>query len=208
MTTLPAAFAGYEHIRRYWDIRHHQCVAKILPGDYYVTRNAEVLMTVVGSCVTACIRDSKNHIGGMNHFMLPMRTLPIDKWENSIISAAARYGNFAMEHLINDILKHGGQRQHLEIKLFGGAQILQNIGKIGQQNIQFVRNYLQLEGLRLVAEDLGDIYPRKILFYPATGLVRVKKLRSVSQSIVEYENRYRNTLEKQNIGNDVDLFED
>lgn len=202
----PPVLKGYEHIKRYWDHNHNSYVAKILPGEYYVTRQEEVITTVVGSCISACVCDSRNGIGGMNHFMLPTRTIPPDKWDRTTVSAATRYGNYAMEHVINEILKYGGRRENLELKLFGGGKIMQHMANIGQQNIDFVRRYLETEGLRLLAEDLGDIYPRKILFYPLSGRVRVKKLRSLEQSVVERENAYRRNLETLPIAGDVDLF--
>lgn len=203
----PRTLPGYKHIKRYWDHHHANYVAKILPGEFYVTRHDEILMTVVGSCISACIRDSVNGIGGMNHFMLPTHiSLTNNKWEYSNVSVATRYGSFAMEHMINEILKYGGQRRNLEVKLFGGGRIMQNMANIGQKNIDFVKNYVQVEGLTLLAEDLGDIYPRKILFYPVNGRVRVKKLRSMEQSVLARENAYRRNLEKQPIAGDVDLF--
>ncbi len=202
---LPNALPDYEHIKRYWD--HHQniSVAKILPGEYYVTCTNEVLMTVVGSCVTACIRDSIRGIGGMNHFMLP-HVYPHKKWEHTKVNNSNRYGSFAMESLINEILKHGGNRINLEIKLFGGGRIIKNQANIGQQNIDFAKNYIDTERLNLIAEDLGDIYPRKILFYPINGRARVKKLRAIEQKIVKREQAYQHKLEKQPITGDVDLF--
>ncbi|MCK5877348.1 MAG: chemoreceptor glutamine deamidase CheD [Candidatus Marithrix sp.] len=200
----PHALPGYKHIKRYWDYRSSGYVAKILPGEYYVTYHNEILMTVVGSCVAACIRDKEIGIGGMNHFMLPHNTN--DRWEHTRASAASRYGSVAMEYLINEILKHGGQKENLEIKLFGGGSIMQNIGNIGQQNIDFVKNYVKMEGLKLLAEDLGDVYPRKILFFPNTGLAKIKKLRATQQVILERETEYRHNLEGQPTAGDVDLF--
>ncbi len=185
----PDALPGYEHIKRYWDCHKNNFVAKILPGEYYVTRHDEILITIVGSCVSACIRDSVSGIGGMNHFMLPHVIL--DKWKESKVCMASRYGSFAMECLINDILKYGGYWDNLEVKLFGGARIIENMMNIGQKNIDFVKAYLQTENLTLLAEDLGDVYPRKILFSPVNGRVRVKKLR-MQQRIVEGESAYSN----------------
>ncbi|EIJ43323.1 chemotaxis protein [Beggiatoa alba B18LD] len=202
----PRTLPGYEHIKRYWDYHIHAHIAKILPGESYVTRHDEIITTVVGSCVSACIRDVVNNIGGMNHFMLPAQQLNSSEWEATHVSAAMRYGNYAMEHVVNEILKYGGKRQYLEVKLFGGGQIMKNMANIGQQNIEFVRNYVRLEGLKLVAEDLGDIYPRKIMFYPLTGLVRIKKLRAMEQAILEREKMYQSNLQKQPVGGDVDLF--
>ncbi len=202
---LPPALRGYEHIKRYWDHHYHSYMAKILPGEYYITSHDEVLTTVLGSCVAACIRDSVAGIGGMNHFMLPIHTSP-NAWEQTKVNAATRYGNFAMEYVINEILKYGGKRQNLEVKIFGGGKIMSNMANIGQQNIDFIKQYIRIENLNLLAEDLGDVYPRKILFYPANGRVRVKKLRSMEQSILNRENAYLRNLEKQPIEGDVDLF--
>lgn len=202
---LPRALPGYRHIRRYWDYHHNRCVAKILPGEYYVTRHDEIIMTVVGSCVSACIRDSVCGIGGMNHFMLPTHS-SLNKWDKTSVNAASRYGNFAMEYMINEILKYGGKRENLEVKLFGGGRIMKNMANIGQKNINFVKDYVRIEGLILLAEDLGDIYPRKILYYPGNGRVRVKKLRSMEQTVLARENAYRRTLETQPIAGEVDLF--
>lgn len=202
---LPPALRGYEHIKRYWDHHYRSYVAKILPGEYYVTSHDEVLTTVLGSCVAACIRDSVAGIGGMNHFMLPIHS-SVSSWEQTKVNTATRYGNFAMEYVINEILKYGGKRQNLEVKIFGGGKIMSNMVNIGQQNIEFIKQYIRIENLNLLAEDLGDVYPRKILFYPASGRVRVKKLRSMEQSILNRENAYRRNLEKQPIEGDVDLF--
>ncbi|OQW94745.1 MAG: chemotaxis protein CheD [Beggiatoa sp. IS2] len=202
----PRTLPGYENIKRYWDHHHNNYVAKVLPGEFYVTCHDEILSTVVGSCVSACIRDSVRGIGGMNHFMLPVNSNIDDKWEKTQVNTATRYGNFAMEHMINEILKHGGKRQNLEVKLFGGGRIMTNMANIGQQNIDFVKAYIKLEGLMLLAEDLGDIYPRKILFFPMNGRVRVKKLRATEQTILAREDAYRHHLENKPIEGDVDLF--
>jgi len=194
--SLPEALPDFEHIKRYWNYNLNATVAKILPGEYYVTCHNEILTTVVGSCVTACICDRVHGVGGMNHFMLP-HVSKHKKWEHTEVSAESRYGSFAMEYLINEILKYGGNRRHLEVKLFGGGRIMGNQISVGQQNIDFVKNYVHTERLNLVAEDLGNVYPRKILFYPADGRARVKKLRSMEQIIVEREKAYQRNLEKQ-----------
>jgi chemotaxis protein CheD len=203
----PPVLPGYEHIKRYWDHHHDSYVVKILPGEYYVTRYDEILTTVVGSCVSACIRDNVRRIGGMNHFMLPTHISSLEKWENTYASTASRYGSVAMEQMINEILKYGGKRQNLEVKLFGGGRIVGNMINIGQRNIEFVKDYVKLENLVLLAEDLGDIYPRKILYYPNNGRVRVKKLRAMEQSIIARENAYRHYLEVQPTEGDIDFFD-
>ena len=203
----PAPIAGFEHINRYWDKNNDSFSAKILPGEYYVTIRDEWVVTVLGSCVSACIRDRRLKVGGMNHFMLPDGSSQVDRTDNGVISESARYGNFAMEHLINDILKQGGSRRRLEVKLTGGGKIISNMSDIGLRNIEFVRQYLQTEGIAIVSEDLGDVYPRKVQYNPATGRLRVKKLRSMhNRTILEREQQYQAQLEVKSPGGDVELF--
>ena len=138
--------------------------------------------------------------------MLPA-SADADGWKSSSLSAATRYGNFAMEHLINVILKHGGQRHNLEVKLFGGGRILANMTDVGMRNIIFARDYLATEGLRVIAEDVGDIYPRMVVYFPATGKVRVKRLRSLHNNvIVEEETRYLSAIESKPVGGEIELF--
>lgn len=199
----PLVLPGFENIGRYWDRGRHMWGAKLLPGEYYVTIHEEIISTVLGSCVSACVRDKKLGIGGMNHFMLPS----IGLGDISVGSAAARYGNFAMEHLINNILRNGGKRDNLEVKIFGGGQILKNMTDIGNKNIEFVRNYIKVEGLALIAEDLGDIYPRKVVYFPTTGKVQMKKLRSLhNTTVVEREQHYLEDIARKDVGGDVELF--
>ncbi|WP_126454258.1 chemoreceptor glutamine deamidase CheD [Sulfuriflexus mobilis] len=205
---LKPVLPGFEHINRYWDRMHHAHAAKILPGEYYVTTQNEEIVTVLGSCVSACIRDRIFGIGGMNHFMLPMTTPnSSDAWKNINISAATRYGNYAMEHLINDILSHGGARKNLEVKLFGGGKVLAQMTDVGSRNIAFVREYVEVENLDVTAEDLGDIYPRKVMYNPLTGKVKMKKLRSLhNNTIIERETKYMHQLEDEPVESEIDLF--
>lgn len=204
--TLPKALPGFEQIHRYWDPVHHQSIAKILPGEYYVTTEDEMIVTVLGSCVSACIRDPLCGIGGMNHFMLPTsHHNDDDQWHH--MSEAARYGNYAMELLINHLLKHGGNRARFEVKIVGGGQILTHMTDIGQRNIAFVRQYLQAEGLRVVGEDLGDVYPRKVYYFPITGKVRMQKLRALkNDTILRREQDYMHSLMSRPTQGEVELF--
>lgn len=199
---------GFGHISRYWDRDHGAYVAKILPGEYYVTTSAEIVMTVLGSCISACVRDPIFGVGGMNHFMLPeSRDGSLGSWHNAGNSAATRFGNFAMERLINDILKHGGARQRLEVKIFGGGRILAKMTDIGQHNIDFIKAYVRDEGLKVVSEDTGDVFPRKVLYAPASGRAWVKRLRSMhNNTIVERETSYLQEIEKKPQQGDVELF--
>lgn len=206
--TLRPTLPGFEHINRYWD-KDNTCVsAKILPGEYYVTLRDEAVVTVLGSCVSACIRDRKTGIGGMNHFMLP-ENLRMDgrQWGSDSLSSATRFGNNAMERLINDILKNGGDRRALEVKIFGGGRILAQMTDIGRRNIEFVHEYLQTENLTLVAEDTGDTCPRKVIYFPASGRVRVKKLRSLhNETIIQRETQYLQDIEQAPVSGGVELF--
>ena len=200
----PPVLKGFEHIRRYWDRTHHTFAAKILPGEFYVTRSDEAVITSLGSCVSACIRDRVYGIGGMNHFMLP------EAGGGSVVHAgdlteAARYGSFAMEQLINEILKAGGRRENLEIKLAGGGRVLANMSTdIGGKNIRFVQEYLDNEGLGVVGSDLGGTWPRRVVYFPATGKVKVKKLRS--QEVISQERTYQDRISHQHIEGDIELF--
>lgn len=205
---MEKCFRGFQHINRYWDRTHDIFAAKILPGEYYVTSNNEAIVTVLGSCVSACVRDKVFGIGGMNHFMLPLNK-STNISDNSAMSNAGRYGNFAMEKMINDILKHGGSRENLEIKIFGGGRVLQNMQSldIGNGNINFVREYIATEHLQLVGEDVGDVFARKVIYYPLTGKAKVKKLRQMhNNTVIERENSYLSSLEVKSTESDVELF--
>ena len=160
----------------YYDRTFDCDAAKILPGEYYFTGKDMLIVTVLGSCVAACIRDRVSGLGGMNHFMLP------DGGDgDTLVSASMRYGTYAMEVLINQLLKAGARRENMEAKVFGGGAVLRGFTAInvGERNAEFVLKYLRAEKMRITAEDLNDIYPRKVYFFPRTGKVLVKKLMQV-----------------------------
>jgi chemotaxis protein CheD len=200
-----ASVAGFGHINRYWDRERELIAAKILPGEYYVTRENELVTTVLGSCVSACIRDKELGLGGMNHFMLPQTSS--GKGSDEIVGIATRYGNYAMEHLINTILSNGGKRKNLEVKVFGGGKIIPTLTDVGIKNITFVLSYLEQEGLKVLSQDLGDIYPRKVVYFPKTGKVSMKKLQDLhNDTIVQRERQYINTLKTAPVQGEVELF--
>lgn len=204
----PKALAGFEHINRYWDKRLKLHAAKILPGEYYVSKQGEIISTVLGSCISACIWDPASGIGGMNHFMLPQsdKAGP-DSWLASGNTASTRYGNYAMEHLINTIISNGGNRSTLQMKLFGGAQIIASMTDIGQRNIMFVKDYIHTEGLKVMAEDIGDVYPRKVIFFSDSGRAQMKRLRSLhNDTLISREKSYMTQLETKPTAGDVELF--
>ncbi|HYD79769.1 MAG TPA: chemoreceptor glutamine deamidase CheD [Paucimonas sp.] len=188
----------------YYDRTFDRDAAKILPGEYYFTGKDMLIVTVLGSCVAACIRDRVSGIGGMNHFMLP------DSGDgDSPISASMRYGTYAMEVLINDLLKAGAKRENLEAKVFGGGNVLRGFIAInvGERNAQFVRDYLKAENIRITAEDLNDVHPRKVYFFPRTGKVLVKKLKQLNNNtLVNREQDYAQRLRTSTVSGDVELF--
>jgi chemotaxis protein CheD len=173
-----------------------------------VTRHAEVVTTVLGSCVSACVRDARLQIGGMNHFMLPLDGSNGESAWGSAANAATRYGNVAMERLINDILKLGGRREDLEFKLVGGGHVLAEMSTdIGARNIEFVREYMHEEGFEVAVEDLGDNHPRRVVYFPQTGRMRVRKLTAPrEQVLVAQEREYLKKLGSSPVDGEIELF--
>lgn len=177
---------------------------RVLPGAHYVTEGGEMIVTLLGSCVAACIRDPIIGVGGVNHFMLPGDPAHGAAWAE----APLRYGSAAMERLVNDILKRGGHRDRLEIKLFGGGNILIGLRSIGKANADFVVRYLQEEGLKVAARDLGGEKPRRIHYFPKTGKTWVARLKPREEGrALEEENHYRLDLAKTRLDGGIELFD-
>lgn len=189
--------------RRFYDAASAAWLVKVFPGECYCTSSAdEVLVTVLGSCVAACIRDPGAGIGGMNHFMLPHGRA--DGWGDD--AQAARFGNFAMEKLINELIKAGAARAALEIKVFGGGNVTDGRHRIGTGNADFVLRYLAEEGLRCVAHDLGGNLPRRIHYSPLTGrVVRRLLATGATPTVAGEELTYARTLAARRPG-EVELF--
>lgn len=205
-TDLPRSLPGFEAIRRYRNATG-QIIAKLLPGDFYVTQTDEVLDTVLGSCVSACIRNPRTGTGGMNHFMLPRPSGHGNDTWGSVAGNATRYGSASMEQLINRILKAGGSRADLEVKIFGGGRVLSSLTDVGNHNVKFVREFLKAEGLRVVSEDVGETCPRHVQYFPQTGRVRVRHLNSQqTRDVVSHEQTYLSGLEKAPAAGEIDLF--
>lgn len=195
---------AFAHIRRMRDPRFSEEIAAILPGEFFVTREPMIIYTVLGSCVSACIRDPIAGVGGMNHFMLPApkgdsRT---DSWGES-----TRYGSYAMERVINEILKLGGVKHRLEIKLFGGGKIYDGAMDVGANNARWVLDFMKREGFVPAKADLGDVHPRKVYFFAQTGRVLVKKIERVkNDTIFAREAEYQQRLQREAEASDVTLF--
>lgn len=185
----------------YRDAQLNVDVVKILPAEYFVTNEPLGLMTVLGSCVAACLRDPILGLGGINHFMLPDG--------DSSDGAPARYGLHAMELLINELIKAGARRERLEAKVFGGGNVLKSFTSmpIGTRNGQFVSEFLRNEGVNVVAKDLGGIHPRKICYFPTTGKAMVKLLpHAHDDAVVAEESAYKERLRQTPVGGSVELF--
>jgi chemotaxis protein CheD len=189
--------------RRYRDPRFDGIAIKVFPGDHYVTEEPdEMLVTILGSCVTACIRDPIAAVGGMNHFMLPEATGA--GWDTA--SASMRYGNVAMERLINDILARGGVRQRLEIKVFGGGNVMNGTANIGHRNAEFVEQYLAAESLAIAAHHLRGNLPRRVHYFPVTGKVMLLELHRAEQdAVVREEVSYNSKILIEPVGGSIEL---
>jgi chemotaxis protein CheD len=184
----------------YHDDRFDIAAVKLLPADYYVTRDVVALVTVLGSCVSACLRDGTAGVGGMNHFLLP---------DGDCADAPARYGTNAMELLVNGLLAAGASRQRLEAKVFGGGNVLKSFSSqpVGTRNAQFVIDYLATEGIPVLSSDLMGPHPRKIWFFPSSGRVVVRRLPSTSDARVRSEEqRYRARISATPVSGNVELF--
>ncbi|SDX47842.1 CheD, stimulates methylation of MCP proteins [Collimonas sp. OK242] len=193
----------------YFDREFDIAAVKLLPNEYYVTPEDMVLSTVLGSCVSACVRDSTAGIGGMNHFMLPDDGSCANSGSN--IAASMRYGAYAMEMLLNELLKAGARRERLEAKVFGGGAVLANMTmlNIGDRNADFVLRYLQMEQVRVAAQDLRGNLPRRISYFPKSGKVMVRKLHRINdaEQIQRDEQQLVQTLAQQPVRSKVELFD-
>jgi chemotaxis protein CheD len=191
----------YDGCHRYYDAKAEETVIKIFSGGYYVTdQPAEVIVTILGSCVAACIRDPIKKIGGMNHFLLPA--------SEGKDGQSMRFGSYAMELLINELMKRGADRNRLEVKVFGGGRVVPGLSDVGDRNIQFVLNFLKDEEIKVVSQDLGGDYPRRIHYYPETGRVLLRKLRRVEDlEIADREKTYMRKLATNKTDGGVELFD-
>ena len=161
-------------MQRFYSEKLEKTLIFLASGEYFATQDGEVLYTVVGSCVATCIYDEKRNVAGMNHFLLPGMVRP----DEMLSSEVGRYGMFAMELLIGELIKLGAQRNELQAKLFGGGNVLtfrKADGDVTGSNIRFAKKFLELEGIPIVKEDLGGHRGRKILFFSDTTRVLLKR---------------------------------
>lgn len=183
----------------YYDAVLQTPAIKLLPADYHASADPIALVTLLGSCVAACLFDPMAGIGGMNHFMLP---------DGKPGDVSARYGAHAMELLINDLLKLGARRARLQAKVFGGGNVLRGFADpIGTRNAEFILDYLTSERIPLLAQDLGDIHPRKVCFFVQTGRTLVRRLPATRErEVADVERAYRSRLSGAPTSGGVELF--
>jgi chemotaxis protein CheD len=200
----PPAPLALGRASKYLDRHFNRQAMKILPGEFYATEKDEVIVTVLGSCVAACLLDPIAMVGGMNHFMLPMKLGNRDP----DVFFAARYGAAAMEFLINNLLHLGAQRDRLVAKVFGGGRVMQGMSNdVGGQNIDFVREFLRNEDIPIWSEDMGGPFPRKVYFFPHTGQVLVKRMeRTHNDTVLLREMTYLQEFSRTRDDGDVELF--
>jgi chemotaxis protein CheD len=183
----------------FYDAHFKNDAVKILPGEYFVYAEDILIMTTLGSCIAACLWDREAKIGGMNHFMLPEGD-----------SGSGRYGSYAMELLINELMKRGASRSTLEAKVFGGGQVISgmNTMNVGERNTQFVTDYLKTERIPIMSKDVLDVYPRKVCFLPASGKAMVKRLAPTNPEALVAQDRaaVQKAVPANTGGGSVDLF--
>jgi chemotaxis protein CheD len=202
-------YHGDNEVKRFYDPRFKATSVMVLPGRHYVSSDPnEMIVTLLGSCVAACIRDPKIGVGGLNHFLLPESDS--GQWGNA--TAAMCYGNHAMETLINDIIKRGGARDRLEVKVFGGGNIIDSASSsaIGTQNAEFVERYLRNEGFQIAAKHLCGSLPRRIHYFPVAGKVKMLLLRrGPDKDLYRKEMDYRKQIKTETDvdAGDVELFD-
>jgi chemotaxis protein CheD len=183
----------------FYDAHFKNDAVKILPGEYFVHNEDMLIMTTLGSCIAACIYDRNAKVGGMNHFMLPEGA-----------GDSGRYGSYAMELLINEMMKRGAQRMTMEAKIFGGGQVVSGMTSmnVGERNTTFVMDYLKTERIPVVSKDVLDIYPRKVCFLPGSGKAMVKRLAPANTDALVAQDRaaVKKAIPASTGGGSVDLF--
>jgi len=199
MQSLPQALPQFSHIMRYWDASRNVHVAQVLPGEVYVTNSHELVTTLLGSCISVCMRDKINRVGGINHFKLPKPLTGGFDDENT------NYGIYAMELLINEILKNGGNKNFLECTVFGGGNVSKALkADVGGKNIEFVLSFLKQESIPIVNQDIGHDSAQKIYYHPVSGntfsvVVKGSSLGKVNNAETEYLQRINNDVNSQKI---------
>ncbi|MDH3210283.1 MAG: chemoreceptor glutamine deamidase CheD [Burkholderiaceae bacterium] len=203
----PARLARLKEQRRqpgeaklfFYDTQFGCEAVKVLPGEYFVHHEDLLMLTTLGSCIAVCLWDRTRRIGGLNHFMLP---------EGSGGEASGRFGGYAMELLINAMMKYGAARNSLEAKVFGGGRVINGMDSmnVGERNTEFALDYLKTERIPVISKDVLDIYPRKVCFLPVSGKAMVKRLASGNTDALLAQERASVRDIAPASGGSVDLF--
>ncbi len=184
-------------MKKYFNRGFNKYTYELFAGDYYATKERNiVLTTLLGSCISVCMRCKTTGIVGMNHFMLPSTV----RIEDIVFSEDARYGINAMERMINDIMKLGGKRDSLEAKMFGGGRVMDGaMNNVAQSNIEFAQSYLQMEEIPLLSKDVGGKTGRKIFFFPDQFSVYLKRVHynQKLENAVSREKRFLHWMREQ-----------
>ena len=209
-STSPAAGSRLEKLKAqarkpgeasffFYDAHFKNDAVKILPGEYFVHNEDMLIMTTLGSCIAACLYDRNAKVGGMNHFMLPDGA-----------GDSGRYGSYAMELLINEMMKRGATRMTMEAKIFGGGQVVSGMTtmNVGERNTNFVMDYLKTERIPVVSKDVLDVYPRKVCYLPGSGKAMVKRLAPTNTDALLAQDRAaaQKAVPASTGGGSVDLF--
>jgi chemotaxis protein CheD len=186
-------------MNRHYDPHFKKEIITIHPGEFYTSKEDIYIATVLGSCISVALYDIRLGFGGMNHFMLPKsnRDQPLSSDDEG------RFGNFAMELLINDMINNGSTKQNLRAKVFGGGNVLDmgegQANSTGINNINFALKFLKQEGIPIIVNDTGGLFPRKIFFHPLTSKVYLKRIQKSGQSVEQIRNReYEYKIQLQN----------
>jgi chemotaxis protein CheD len=186
----------------YYERHFAKSAVKVMPGEFFVASEDVVLTTLLGSCVSACLWDPNAKVGGMNHFLLP------ESGGADPLSDSGRYGAFAMEQLINELLKRGARKGALEAKVFGGGHVMEKFTTIdvGTRNAEFVLKFLRTEAIRIASQDLLDVHPRRVAFFPSSGRALSKKLAKADRTLIAEEQQYSAQIARAKVGGEIELF--
>lgn len=194
-------------MRLIFSSKFNRDLAYILPGEYHISRE-HIINTLLGSCVAVVLYSENEGIGGMNHFMLPSIADPVAIVKNG--GDAGRYGLYAMELLINGLVKAGVKKEMIKAKVFGGGRVLKGMGSdadhIGFKNVDFVLNYLKAEKIPVVSKDVGGNTGRKVYFFPWNSKVLVSNIVS-SAAVLNEEKAYIDFIRKDKEEKKIILFD-
>jgi chemotaxis protein CheD len=200
--SLPAPLAGYEGINRHWNPKFQAPLARILPGEIYVTKEDEHISTLLGSCISVCMRDKLTGVGGMNHFMLPTKPTHNARSDEN-------YGMYAIELLINGIIKNGGKRHNLECRIFGGGDVISNIShRVGANNLAFTLNFLRNEKIPILSKNTGAKTAQMVYYHPLSGnAYAIQPGKEEASQVKKLEKTYLNKINKDMERDDITYFD-